>query len=447
MKRIRVLLLAVFMTALLVGNTFAQGLDVSCGYDNQVDLLLGQSDLGLWLYWVEVLSGERPAQLDGFPFWIRTRNTRYMFDDSADARAYDYVLQQVNNWYPDTMVTEQSFLYGDIVAKNIIVTMPGKAKPDEHVLLVAHLDDTSWNSVRLAPGANDNAIGAATLLEVARLFRQLQFDRSIRLIWFTGEEAGTLGSRAYMQEYSDFDYHGVINLDMFGWDGDGDRCFEIHVGDLAASDDIGTCFAESITAYSHNLIYDYLVTGATSRSDHINFWLNGIGAIAITENATEYGSENGCVGEDMNPNYHTKEDTIQINLTLDYAYDIARAAMESTAALAGPISDVPKLSKPILAIKGLKPEQVSMAWTDVPLAKKYRVYRSSFGCEDWGGKLVETSEITWKDETILSEWPYQYRIEAVFVDGVTVSQPSNCVAIGPAPPPSYSYHFFPAVFR
>jgi len=317
------------------------------------------------------------------------------------------------------------------------------------LLLIAHLDDTSWNSTsgRIAPGANDNAIGAATLLEAARLFRQIQFERSIRLIWFTGEEAGTIGSRAYVAEYGDLDYRGVINLDMFGWDGDDDRCFEMHVGSLVESDEIGSCMAETITSYSHDLKYDYLIKGATSRSDHINFWWNDIGAVAVSENFSETGTENGCVGADMNPYYHMMEDTIDLNLTPDFSYEIARAALETIASVAVPVSTKPNPTAPTLSILELQPDWVSLKWTSVPHAETYRVFRSSFGCQHWGVKVAETEVSTWMDEGIRDEWPFQYRIEAVFNDGIRVSQPSNCESIGPEPPPIYPTIYFPVISR
>ena len=443
------IILAIISAVLLIGTVPVQGQTVSCAFDPSLDAVLAQSDLKSWLHWVEVLSGEQPAELDGFPSTIRTRNTRFMFDGSPDARGYIYVLQQVKNWYPESAIIEQSFGYAELDAKNLIVTIPGSIKPDEYVLLVAHLDDTSWNSIgiRIAPGANDNAIGAATLLEAARLFRQLQFERSIRLIWFTGEEAGTVGSRAYVGEYGDLDYRGVINLDMFGWDGDGDRCFEIHVGTKVESDEIGSCMAESIASYPHDLKYDYMITNTTASSDHIHFWLNDIGAIGVFENFSEFGTENGCVGEDMNPNYHTKEDTIELNLTPDFAYDIARAALETTASLAVPDSQAPSRPAPNLNILETQTDQVSLAWTSAPQAESYRVFRSSFGCQHWGEKITETADSVWTDEDVRVEWPYQYRVEAVFGDGVSVSQPSNCVSIGPEPPPIFHTYYFPTISR
>ena len=443
------IILAMMVAIFLIERVPARGEAVSCSYNPSLDTLFGQSDLGSWLHWVEVLSGEQPAELDGFPYSIRTRNTRFLFDGSPDARGYDYVLLQVKNWYPDQAIIEQPFGYVELTAKNIIVTIPGSVKPDEYVLLVAHLDDTSWNSngIRIAPGANDNAIGAATLLEAARLFRQMQFERSLRLIWFTGEEAGTIGSRAYVGEYGGLDYRGVINLDMFGWDGDGDRCFEIHVGAMVESDEIGSCMAESIASYPHNLKYDYLITNATGRSDHINFWLNDIGAIAVSENFSEYGTENGCVGADMNPYYHMMGDTIELNLKADFAYDIARAALETSAALAVPVNPIPNQTAPSLNITEVLPDQVTLAWTSVPQAETYRVFRSSFGCQHWGVKVAEVADVTWVDQGLRVDWPYQYRVEAVYGDGIRVSQPSNCVSVGPEPPPVFRTFYFPMIYH
>ena len=236
-------------------------------------------------------------------------------------------------------------------------------------------------------------------------------------------------------------------MDMFGWDGDGDRCFEIHVGTIIESDEIGSCMAETITSYTHDLKYDYLKTNATGRSDHINFWLKDIGAIAVSENFSDASSENGCLGADMNPHYHMVEDTIELNLKPDYAYDIARAALETTASLAVPIHPNSNPTAPTLSILDLKPDQVSLAWTSVPQADTYRVFRSSFGCQHWGVMVAETNFSSWTDEEIRTEWPYQYRVEAVFEDGIRVSQPSNCLSIGPEPPPIYHSFYFPMVSR
>ena len=46
-----------------------------------------------------------------------------------------------------------------------------------------------------SPGADDDTSGSAALLEAARVLRSRPMPATIKFIWFTGEEAGLLGSR------------------------------------------------------------------------------------------------------------------------------------------------------------------------------------------------------------------------------------------------------------
>lgn len=73
-----------------------------------------------------------------------------------------------------------------------------KDSKDEAVLVTAHMD-----SVTLAPGANDNASGCAAMLEIARSMKGLDIDKEVRFIAFGSEEAGLLGSQAYVNSLSD----------------------------------------------------------------------------------------------------------------------------------------------------------------------------------------------------------------------------------------------------
>src|SRR5690606_2811816 len=154
----------------------------------------------------------------------------------------------------------------------------------------------------------------AALMEAARLFRYYKFDRTIKLIFFTGEEQGLWGSEEYVADHADEmdDIVGVVNLDMFGYDGDQDMCIELHVGYLTSSDDVGTCFADVNTNYALGLTFDYLTgTDAIRASDHASFWDAGVGAIEILENYQYHPIPYGCGGRtDMNPHYHKITDTI-----------------------------------------------------------------------------------------------------------------------------------------
>src|SRR6266850_217848 len=84
---------------------------------------------------------------------------------------------------------------GPFEVANVVAEIKGSEKPDEYVLLGAHLD--SWD---LGTGALDNGCNAALVIDALRSIKAsgLRPLRSIRFALFTGEEQGTLGSRAYV---------------------------------------------------------------------------------------------------------------------------------------------------------------------------------------------------------------------------------------------------------
>jgi carboxypeptidase Q len=82
---------------------------------------------------------------------------------------------------------------------NTVAEIPGNEKPDEVVIIGAHLD--SWD---LGTGATDNGTGAMAVLEAARALQKLGVKprRTIRFVLFTGEEQGLNGSKAYVKAHS-----------------------------------------------------------------------------------------------------------------------------------------------------------------------------------------------------------------------------------------------------
>src|SRR5271165_6137568 len=92
-----------------------------------------------------------------------------------------------------------SQLGGPIKASNVIGEMKGSEKPDEFVILGAHLD--SWE---LGTGALDNGCNAALVIDALRAIKAsgLRPRRSIRFILFSGEEQGLIGSGAYVRAHS-----------------------------------------------------------------------------------------------------------------------------------------------------------------------------------------------------------------------------------------------------
>jgi carboxypeptidase Q len=92
------------------------------------------------------------------------------------------------------------YLDGDRNGYNVIAEIPGQhpVLKDEVVMIGAHLD--SWHS---APGATDNADGAAVVLEAMRILSAIgaKPKRTIRVALWGGEEEGLLGSREYVRRY------------------------------------------------------------------------------------------------------------------------------------------------------------------------------------------------------------------------------------------------------
>lgn len=95
------------------------------------------------------------------------------------------------------------FISGPLTVFNTVGEVRGSEKPDEIVLVGAHLD--SWE---LASGTTDNGTGSCVILEVARTIAALAKagqgpKRTVRFCLFTGEEQGLWGSRKYVEKYKD----------------------------------------------------------------------------------------------------------------------------------------------------------------------------------------------------------------------------------------------------
>jgi carboxypeptidase Q len=95
---------------------------------------------------------------------------------------------------------KNTFSSASITSNNIVGEIEGAVYPEQIILVGAHLD--SWD---LGTGATDDGFGAAAVLGVAQTLIQskLQAARTIRFVFFTGEEQGLLGSTAYVHAHAD----------------------------------------------------------------------------------------------------------------------------------------------------------------------------------------------------------------------------------------------------
>jgi carboxypeptidase Q len=168
---------------------------------------------------------------------------------------------------------------GETKVNNVVAEIRGSERPDEWILIGAHLD--SWD---FGTGAQDNGAGAVSVLEVGRALMSLGKapKRSIRLALWGGEEQGLLGSYAYTQTHLRElnDCVAVLNTDNGaghpkGWKVEG-------------RDDL----KKALQPLSEGVLKDMdggdISMEATYNTDHGPFMLQGIPALDLEVDMTRY---------------------------------------------------------------------------------------------------------------------------------------------------------------
>jgi cell division septation protein DedD len=211
--------------------------------------------------------------------------------------------------------------------RNVVAEQPGLSQPDRIILLTAHLDSISEIPHSRAPGADDNATGAAAVLIAADILSDYEFENTLRYILFTGEEQGHYGSLAYAAEaYARGEnIAGVINLDMLGYDTDAWPVIELHTRwNNAGDQQIAELFSQVVDAYQIDLI-PHIVPDGLAWSDHDSFWDYGYPGVLGMEDL-----------DDFTPYYHTSSDRAS---TVNFAFlrSFIRASLGTVAHLGDPV--------------------------------------------------------------------------------------------------------------
>lgn len=121
---------------------------------------------------------------------------------SFDVSCEDYSLLArlaSNNQHPRVhAVAEATVAAAESPVFNTIARIPGTTKPNEYVMLSAHLD--SWDA---GSGATDNGTGTITMLEAMRILKTVypQPKRTILVGHWSGEEEGDIGSGAFAADH------------------------------------------------------------------------------------------------------------------------------------------------------------------------------------------------------------------------------------------------------
>lgn len=183
--------------------------------------------------------------------------------------------------------------------QSIVVRWPGKKTPDEIVIVGAHLDSINRNDRTNAPGADDNATGVSSLVEIARIIdaSSLSFDRTIELHAYAAEEVGLIGSTNLAQAYRTENKRVVamLQLDMTGFTGSQEQP-KIHLIETDTSSQLQLFFSSLAQTYLPKQYTSKPIKAGTS--DHKAWFDAGFPAMFIFEDP-----------DDFNQALHTANDT------------------------------------------------------------------------------------------------------------------------------------------
>ncbi|MFC2084841.1 M28 family peptidase [Bacteroidota bacterium] len=230
---------------------------------------------------------------------------------------------------------------------NVIATIDGSSSDPQIILTGAHYDasgsregnyDNNWKTIK-AQGADDNATGVASIMEIARVLSDTNnsFDNlhTIKFVAFGAEEghptystvshAGSMRDAKNMRD-SNAPLAAAIILDMIGYNPSYNYTEVI-------SNQESMWLADHV--YKSTQFYTpWLLTNDTPSdvpySDHDSYQEYGFSAILLMENDKPWNNDSPYYVK--NPHYHTSADTIE-TLNLPQVEEVAKLALASISEL------------------------------------------------------------------------------------------------------------------
>lgn len=190
----------------------------------------------------------------------------------------------------------EAFFAGKAKAsENVLAYIKGSEKPDEVLIISAHLDHEGIKKGEVYNGADDDGSGTVAIIEIAKAFKDavdkgFRPKRTILFLHVTGEELGLYGSQYYADVDPIFPLENTVanlNIDMIG------RIDAKHENNpnylyLIGSNKLSTelhDLSEAVNKKHFNMEFDYTFNADNDpnrfyyRSDHYNFAKNNIPVI------------------------------------------------------------------------------------------------------------------------------------------------------------------------
>ena len=190
------------------------------------------------------------------------------------------------------------------VSNNVIATIPGRARPDEHVLYMGHWDHLGSTVIDgkkvIFNGAHDNATGTAGLMHIANAYKALEKtpERSITFVAATAEEQGRLGSR-YFANHPTMPLNkvvGLINMDSLDISGLKKDLTVVGFGKSELEDYL----AKAAKRQDRTLTPEQTPErGYYYRSDHFSLAKKGVPALSAGGGSTWLNAEQKAIGDEV----------------------------------------------------------------------------------------------------------------------------------------------------
>lgn len=198
-------------------------------------------------------------------------------------------------------VRTEPFALGTVGSWNVILTLQGYRTDGPVFVAGAHYDSVAREpGATQAPGAEDNASGAAAIIEMARAVAQYPTDATFVFVAFSGEEQGMVGSKYHVQHLAGTSFahriRAVFIMDMIGYSGDAELDCLLETKDTQNNQALVSHLANMAAIYAPDLSLS--ATTSYWGSDHAPFLDNGYSGVLTMEN--DY--------EDY-PYYHSMSDT------------------------------------------------------------------------------------------------------------------------------------------
>ena len=210
-----------------------------------------------------------------------------------------YVSHSISSLLPDNDYFQEvpkTYLPKNIKdSENVIAYIKGSEKPDEYIIISAHLDHEGIKNGEIYNGADDDGSGTVSILEIAEAFKTAQEEgnspkRSVIFFHATAEEKGLLGSKYFTDVDPIVPLENIVtnlNIDMIGRinpEHEDEPNYIYLIGSDRLSKELHD-ISETVNKKYTNLILDYTYNSPDdpnkfySRSDHYNFAKNNIPVI------------------------------------------------------------------------------------------------------------------------------------------------------------------------